>query len=161
MLRRDDTTRGMKARIFALGTAVGAAAVYFLDPVTGRRRRKQTADQATGKARRGWRRGQRAGRAAAAEAYGVTQKLQHREEEPKKFDDATLARKVETEIFRDPDVPKGQINVNAQEGVVQLRGEVPDPDMINDLVEKTRNVQGVREVENLLHPPGTAAPAHE
>ena len=70
-------------------------------------------------------------------------------------------RKVETEIFRGPDVPKGQINVNVQEGVVQLRGEVPNPDMLDDLVEKTRKVQGVRDVESLLHLPGAPAPMHE
>jgi hypothetical protein len=30
--------------------------------------------------------------------------------------------------------------------------------MIGDLEEKTRNVQGVRDVENLLHVPGQEAP---
>ena len=77
------------------------------------------------------------------------------------YDDVTLARKVETEIFRDAEVPKGQINVNAQEGVVQLRGEVPTEDMLDDLVEKTRSVEGVRDVENLLHLPGSPAPMHQ
>jgi osmotically-inducible protein OsmY len=79
----------------------------------------------------------------------------------KDVDDTTLAHKVETEIFRDDSVPKGQININAQDGVVQLRGEVPSEDMVNDLVEKTRSVQGVRDVENLLHLPGTPAPMHQ
>ena len=74
-------------------------------------------------------------------------------------DDVTLARKVETEIFRDAEVPKGQINVNAENGVVVLRGEVEEPELIRDLEEKTRNVQGVQEVENLLHTPGTPVPA--
>jgi osmotically-inducible protein OsmY len=71
----------------------------------------------------------------------------------------TLARKVETEIFRDAEVPKGQINVNAENGKVVLRGEVEKPALIKDLEERTRKVQGVREVENLLHTPGSAAPA--
>jgi osmotically-inducible protein OsmY len=68
---------------------------------------------------------------------------------------------VETILFRDADVPKGQINVNVQDGVVQLRGEVPRPEMIEDLVGKARSVQGVRDVENLLHLPGTPAQMHE
>jgi hypothetical protein len=34
-------------------------------------------------------------------------------------------------------------------------------DMLNDLVEKTRRVQGIRDVESLLHLPGTPAPMHE
>ena len=58
-------------------------------------------------------------------------------------------------------MPKGQIDVNVQQGVVQLRGEVPNSDMLNDLVGKTRRVQGVRDVESLLHLPGAPAPMHE
>jgi osmotically-inducible protein OsmY len=73
----------------------------------------------------------------------------------------TLARKVETEIFRDPEVPKGQIDVNAEGGVVILRGEVERPELIKDLEEKTRSVQGVKDVENLLHTPDTEAPMHQ
>jgi osmotically-inducible protein OsmY len=159
--RRDRTTNADKAKIFGLGAATGAALLFLLDPVTGRRRRKLAADQAAGKARRGWRRGGQAGRSATAEAHGLARRLRHRHEEPKDFDDVTLARKVETEIFRDADVPKGRINVNAREGVVELRGELDSPDLIEALVEKTRKVQGVRGVENLLHLPGTPAPMHQ
>ena len=160
-LRREQHDNRAKAGIFALGAAFGAVLFFFLDPVTGRRRRKLTADQAAAKTRRSWRRGGRAGRAAAAEASGLAQKLQHRHEEPKELDDVTLARKVETEIFREPHVPKGQINVSAQEGVVQLRGELPSPDLIEELIEKTRKVQGVRGVDSRLHLPGTEAPSRE
>jgi osmotically-inducible protein OsmY len=73
----------------------------------------------------------------------------------------TLARKVESEIFRDADVSKGQINVNAEEGKVVLRGEVESPQLIEGLVSKARKVQGVQDVENLLHTPGQAAPMHQ
>jgi hypothetical protein len=38
---------------------------------------------------------------------------------------------------------------------------VPRPELIDDLVKQTHKVQGVREVENLLHVPGTKAPMHE
>ena len=34
-----------------------------------------------------------------------------------------------------------------------LRGEVDSPELIDDLVSKARNVQGVQEVESLLHTP--------
>jgi osmotically-inducible protein OsmY len=89
----------------------------------------------------------------------VVQKAKHLEEEPKpQPDDVTLARKVETEIFRDADVPKGQINVNAENGKIVLRGEVGKPEMIRDLEKRAKSVQGVSEVENLLHLPGTEAP---
>jgi osmotically-inducible protein OsmY len=81
------------------------------------------------------------------------------EEEKPQPDDVTLARKVESEIFRGADVPKGQINVNAVDGVVYLRGELEQPDLIKDLESQARNVQGVQGVENLLHAPGQEAPA--
>ena len=51
--------------------------------------------------------------------------------------------------------------MNVSEGVVQLRGEVANPELLTDLVEKTRKVQGVRDVESLLHLPGAPAPMHE
>ena len=58
------------------------------------------------------------------------------------------------------DVPKGQIDVNVQEGVVQLRG-VPRPELIDELVSRVRKINGVREVESLLHLPGAQAPMHQ
>jgi osmotically-inducible protein OsmY len=110
--------------------------------------------------RRGGRRAERLGRGIAAETHGLAQRATHlREEQKPQPDDVTLARKVETEIFRDPDVPKGQINVNAEHGKVVLRGEAPTSEMINDLVERARKVQGVQEVENLLHLPDAPSPS--
>ena len=79
---------------------------------------------------------------------------------PKAYDDATLKDKVESELFRDEHEVKGSISVNAQEGVVQLRGEVPSQGLIDALVDRTRQIHGVRDVESLLHLPGTEAPMH-
>jgi hypothetical protein len=78
--------------------------------------------------------------------------------EPKELDDVALARKVETIIFRDEAVPKGQIDVNAAGGVVWLRGEAKTPDMIEALEAQTAEIPEVRKVENLLHLPKTPAP---
>jgi osmotically-inducible protein OsmY len=140
-------------KVFVL-PAVGAGLMFFFDPVSGHRRRTLAVDRTLGFVRRRARETARLGRGVAAKAYRVSQKARHRHEESKpQPDDVTLARKVETEIFRDADVPKGQINVNAEDGVVYLRGELEQPDLIRDLEEKARNVQGVREVENLLHTP--------
>ncbi len=79
---------------------------------------------------------------------------------PKQYDDATLKDKVESELFRDEHEVKGSISVNAQEGVVQLRGELPSQDLIDALVARTRQIHGVKDVESLLHLPGTEAPMH-
>lgn len=146
---------------FALAAAAGAALAFFLDPTSGRRRRAMVGQRVPGFFRHRGRQAGRLGRAVSAEAYGLKQKATHLRERPKgDLDDATIAHKVETELFRPADVPKGQINVNVQDGVVQLRGEVPTHDLIDDLARKARSIQGVREVENLLHLPGTPAPTH-
>jgi hypothetical protein len=141
-----------------LAGAAGAALSYFLDPDQGRRRRNMARDRVAATFRRGFRRLARAGRAAAAEAYGLTQKATHlTPEDPFPPNDATLAHKVESEVFRDPDIPKGQININAEGGVIVLRGELERPEQINAVEAAVRRVPGVRDVENLLHLPGTPA----
>jgi osmotically-inducible protein OsmY len=141
---------------------IGALLAFFFDKDNGRRRRKLTVDRTRRFVNRRAREAARAGRAVGAEAYGVAQKATHlREQRKPEPDDATLAHKVETEIFRSADAPKATVNVNAENGVVYLRGEVPEPEMIDELVEGTRKVQGVQEVRNLLHLPGAPAPTHE
>jgi osmotically-inducible protein OsmY len=138
---------------------LGALVAYFFDPESGKRRRALARDRIPALFRRSSKQIEQARRAAAAEASGLKQKVKHRKQaETPQPDDVTLARKVETEIFRGEDVPKGQINVNAENGVVFLRGEVEQSTMIEDLEKRTRKVQGVKEVENLLHVPGSPAP---
>jgi hypothetical protein len=77
---------------------------------------------------------------------------------PKDLDDVSLARKVETVIFRDDSIPKGSIDVNAADGTVWLRGEAKTPEMIKDLERQTAAIPEVEQVENLLHLPKTPAP---
>jgi osmotically-inducible protein OsmY len=120
---------------FALGAAAGAAATHFLDPANGRRRR----NQARGK---------------------VATAVSHAAPSPD-LDDVGLAGKVETVIFRDADAPKGQVSIDVQAGVVYLRGTVADESWINRLADDAKKVAGVKGVKNLLHQPGTPAPAAE
>jgi osmotically-inducible protein OsmY len=74
-----------------------------------------------------------------------------------RLNDPALARKVESEVFRDKDFPKGHINVNVEYGVVYLRGELPDRELMDELVARTRKVDGVQGVENLTHLAGSSA----
>src|SRR5262245_59476998 len=156
--------RGGPARIglaLVAGGAAGATALYFVDPVSGRRRRKVAHDRVAATARHGWRRVQRTAHHVQAAAVGRTRRLAHLREEQKQFDDVTLARKVETMLFRDPRVPKGEIDVNVQRGVVQLRGVVPTSGMLDDLAEQTRAVEGVLAVESPLDLRPQPAPMHQ
>ena len=146
------------------GFAAGAAAAHFLDPDSGRRRRNQLRDKAASKAQTG--KDQAASKASyvAGKAQGVAATAtpsmpgSHRLEDA---DDVTLARKVETEIFRDAEAPKGQVSVDVQAGVVHLRGMVADQSWIERLADDARKVDGIKGVKNLLHRPGTPAPAAE
>ena len=67
--------------------------------------------------------------------------------------DQALADRVKSEIFQPADAPKGSVNVNVENGVVYLRGEVRRPDEISRLVQQAREVEGVSAVESLLHTP--------
>jgi osmotically-inducible protein OsmY len=120
-----------KIRTLGIGAALGGTAAYVV--------------------KRLGRSAERAGRAVGAQKYGMRTDV----------DDVTLVHKVESELFRETDAPKGQISVNAADGIVQLRGEVDQPELIDELVTRARSVQGVKDVENLLHLPGQEAPMHQ
>jgi osmotically-inducible protein OsmY len=80
-----------------------------------------------------------------------------REPAEERLNDPALARKVESEVFRGEDLPKGSISVNAEYGVIYLRGEVPSRELMDELTVRARGVDGVRAVENLTHLPGEPA----
>jgi hypothetical protein len=144
----------------ACGLAVGALVEYFLDPRSGRRRRHTTRDRALSRLRRGERRAMMRARRAESHAVGVARRTinaHRRAGEPP--DDLTLAQKVESQLFRRADLPKGQVSVNAEDGVVFLRGVMDRQEDIERMGEEARRIAGVRAVENLVHPPGTPAPA--
>ena len=145
---------------FLLGAAAGGAAAHFLDPQSGRRRRNEMRDQTVSKVQSGAGQAATTASYAAGKAKGAVAQATPtgtRLEDP---DDVTLARKVETEIFRAADAPKGDVSVNAEAGVVYLRGTADDA-WIARLADEAGRVEGVKGVKNLLHRPGTPAPAAE
>ena len=75
----------------------------------------------------------------------------------REYDDTTLARKVESEIFagEGEEFPKGAISVNAQHGTIELRGQVEGEDQIQAIGKAAGKVAGVQNVHNLLHTPGS------
>jgi osmotically-inducible protein OsmY len=144
---------------FLAGAAVGAAAAYFLDPQGGARRRHEARDKTVSKVKSGASDAASSAKYTAGKAQGavhsVTPSMPGHGDAP---DDATLVHKVESEIFRAADAPKGSVSVNAENGVVFLRGVVDDRDWIQRLGSDAKKVEGVKEVRNLLHLPGTEAP---
>ena len=141
---------------FFISAAMGGAALaYFVDPQNGRRRRHQSRDQLLSLVRHGTKRGRKLVHHAASDAAGQARRAAHaiRPSAEVELDDATLVDKVESIVFRNHDLPKGQININAENGVVFLRGQVDRPELVEALEARVRNVKGVKGVENLLHTP--------
>jgi hypothetical protein len=160
--RRGVDPRSAPAMLIAVaagGLALGALLEYFLDPGPGRRRRHTARDRALSRLRRGERRALARARRAESHAIGAARRTintRRRAEAPP--DDLTLAQKVESQVFRRAHLPKGQVSVNAEEGVVFLRGVMERQDDIDRMGEEARRIEGVRAVENLIHPPDTPAP---
>ncbi len=146
---------------FAVGAAAGAAAAHFLDPQSGRRRRSMLKDQAASKARDAASAAQTQAQYAAGQMKGAAAAVTPSPTRLEDADDVTLARKVETEIFRDPQAPKGNVSIDVQAGVAYLRGEVADPAWIERLADHARKIDGIKGVKNLLHAPGTPTPDAE
>jgi osmotically-inducible protein OsmY len=134
--------------------AAGLAAGYFLDPDSGKRRRHIARDRTLALFRRGAERTRREAEYRAGQAEGKVEaaKSKAAPEKPAPNDQA-LAERVKSEIFQPADAPKDSVNINVEDGVVYLRGEVERPDQIRKLVKEAGAVDGVRGVENLLHTP--------
>jgi osmotically-inducible protein OsmY len=151
--------RRQKLTLFAAGSVAGALVAYLFDPQRGKARRNKAVDRAAGAFRRVSRRTQRFGRHMTSDARGLAQRMASRRTVRIPENDAVLVSKVETEVFGNPDFPKGSVNINAEDGIITLRGQVERPDLIKRMEKAVRRVDGVLDVQNLLHLPGTPAPS--
>jgi hypothetical protein len=158
-VRQPPTRRGGPSPISVISGAVaGAVAVYFLDPLRGRARRAQFVDW-SGARFRGARRAVDQLRArTGSNVAAVPQRMVSLRSGPRPVDDLTLRDRVESEVFRNPDVPKGQINIEVESAIVTVRGQVDNAFLIASVEKAVLGVPGVSGVENLLHVSGTSAP---
>src|SRR3954467_2788622 len=142
---------------FTLGLAAGAAAVHFLG---GRDRRNAIRDQAMSKASTAASAVQSQASHVANQAKGAAQTVTPSGTRLEQPDDVTLARKVETEIFRAADAPKGSVSAVVQAGIATLRGDAGEEGLPR-LGEAGGHVPGIQGVQNLLHTPDAPTPAAE
>jgi osmotically-inducible protein OsmY len=153
--------RGPSLRSWITAAILGGGLAWFLDSNSGARRRHVARDKLYSLLRRGRREAGRRVEYAEGQAYGLVQeRVPHRRDNPNP-DDATLRDRVESEVFRDQRIPKGQININVADGVVELRGELSGQEDIDYVVASVRRVPDVKEIHNYLHLPGTPAPNKE
>jgi len=172
LARGSDRARAVRARVtgddrpgiggrlmLALGAALGGAlAAFALDPERGRARRARIADQAGALARHASAEIGRMSRRGRSLAAGKLQAARNHGRAETMPNDAALANKVESELFSDPHVPKGQININVEQGTVVLRGELTSQEEIDQVEARIRRIPGVWEVRNLTHTADAPAP---
>jgi len=113
-----------------VGGALGAAALYFFDAEKGEERRQSIIG------------------AAGSLAGGGADDMAER--------DQLVTGRVETELFRDVSIPKGQISINTVDGVVYLRGTANSQEQIDTVERRIKGIEGVEAVINLLRLPATA-----
>ena len=65
-------------------------------------------------------------------------------------DDLVITDRVKSELFAVVDAPKGELNLNVENGVLFIRGRLDDPEQIDDVVSLAAGVEGVVRVENLI-----------
>lgn len=140
------------------GAIAGALTVYFFDPERGRARRAQFIDWSGARLRRGQRAVEQLLSRTGDSAASLPARMIRLQSGPRPADDLTLRDRVESEVFRNSDVPKGQINFDVESGVVTVRGQVDNALQIAKIEKDVLKVPGVRGVENLLHVDGTPAP---
>ncbi len=116
------------------------------------------AERAAGIMRHTTRRAERLGRHVGSDAAGMVARVRNRNPAPKPLDDVTLARKVETKLFRPADAPKGKVDVDVANGIVTLCGEVKNPKQKASLQRAAEAIPEVQGVENLLKLPKTPSP---
>jgi uncharacterized membrane protein len=130
-----------------VGGALGALAMYFLDPREGRRRRARTRDKVVHAGKRLNEAGKVTARDTVHRAYGVlanARKLFAHEE----VDDAVLVERVRAELGRTVSHPHA-VEVAADRGHVTLSGPVLSEE-VRALLRCVRGVPGVKAVSDRL-----------
>jgi hypothetical protein len=148
-----------------VGASVGALCMFVCDPHQGRRRRALLRDRLVHMKNVMTRdmpaRVEKRGRFFRGVAKGIAHEtadaLAMNNGHPA-ADNETLVARVRSEVLRNDNIKAGEIHIEAYDGCVTLRGQLERPEEIRNLVRETENVEGVRDVRNFLHLPGTPPP---
>jgi osmotically-inducible protein OsmY len=147
----------MRIRGLITGAFIGAALAYLFDPAAGKGRRARFRDQAGSELRRARWRGDKLRRHASNVIEGKMHQLPGQGEPDRPMDDATIAQRIRSEVLGRPALDAREIIVDVNDGIAWLRGQLDDPEQIQSIVEETKEIPGVLDVENLIHLEGTAA----
>lgn len=137
---------------------LGAAAAYLFDPVAGKRRRRTIVGRTTRGGRRLGRWSVKKARFGLGKLRGALAWMRRPFAAPPALnDDSTVLQRIRSEALREAGVTTKDVDVDVQNGVATLRGTVESPSMADDLVERVRKVQGVRDVAPMIRVSGSAS----
>jgi hypothetical protein len=142
-----------------VATGVGVVSAFLLDPTMGPARRGRLRERVAGQVQRIGRRTGRVPISPDVDGTGIGGRPDG-EMYDASSDAVGLAQRVETELFRDPDIDKARISITVDARTVFLRGTADTPTSIAMVERRVRRIPGVGEVVNLLHLPGTPVPNH-
>jgi BON domain-containing protein len=151
---RGDARWWLSAAVMA-GSA--ATAAYLLDPDRGRSRRTRIAERTSHVVRTT---GRRVARRMRYLTSSVSKRVKHlMVGAPQTYAEGRmLLDRVESELFKDPGIPHGLMNFEADRTTIVLRGQLESEEQIDRIEAAVRSIPGVGNVKNLLHRPGTPAP---
>lgn len=137
--------------------ALGAAVMWLYDPDQGARRRHRLQDVLRSRANRAEREVERKLRHERGRLEGMVHRFSHPQHGPP-ADDRTLVDQIKSEVLGKERFTNHDVLVEANEGVVVLRGQVDDPVVRVELESTIEQMPGVQRVESYLHAPGEEAP---
>jgi hypothetical protein len=144
----------------SLTVAAGVIGVLLLDPHSGPRRRALLRDKLQGHMSALWGGIARTTRTSRGPARGLLHTLAQRAPwhapTPMPDSDAFVVQRVRTALGREQDLPLGALNIDAVDGIVRVRGTVPDARTAREIVEKAAVVPGARAVMSLMRTPDGA-----
>jgi hypothetical protein len=132
----------------ALAATTGAAAMYYLDPTTGRRRRALVRDRAVGASNDAGHYALAQSRRAADHLKGAAARGRSLFRRSRPTSDAKLHDRIRAHLGRVVTYPRA-IEVDVEQGCASLRGHV----LVNEigaLLDEVTSVAGVERVENQL-----------
>lgn len=159
--RADATQRNRTMFLgFISGALAGAAAMYVLDPQNGRRRQSLARDKVV-KARNSIDRAVTDDLPKRVEYLsGFMEGAKYRAKvameggsDRRPENEHVLVDRVQSSVFRDPEIPKGSVNVDAEGTTVFLRGSVESDSLAQEIERRVRDVEGVDDVVNLINNP--------
>jgi hypothetical protein len=142
---------------FVAGAIVGGVVAVLLDPRSGARRRALVRDKAGRYVRltNRWARGRV--RVTGGRVQGVVHDLARHAPgytpEPPPDTDTFIKHRVESELGHASHLPLHAVNFDAVEGIVRVRGTVPDAQGAEEIVARAAAVEGVRAVISLMQTP--------